>query len=35
LEDDTSQIKIYGFEEVTEAWLPIQVTEDGELKVTT
>ncbi len=31
---DNSQIKIYGWEEATEAWIPIQVNEDGELKVT-
>lgn len=31
---DESQIKIYGYEEVTEDWLPIEVNEDGKLKVT-
>lgn len=31
---EESQIKIYGWEEVTEAWIPIQVNEDGKLVVT-
>jgi len=35
LDTEGSNIKIYGWEEVTETWIPIEVNEDGELEVVT
>jgi len=33
--EDRSNIKLYGYEEVTETWLPIEVNEDGKLEIVT